>query len=706
MSKSKKPAGAKAKAKTPNQAIPGAVGGPSTAKGINYQVDFAIEKALSLISRSLCAPLTNWVVRMEPRTTGGGGATQWDLGTEPPKSLFEAKYNPTREDILDWVKRLATAAIDPDGHFVLVHAKGGGTLLPSLEKLIRNAIEAAGDKKWFDDLLAMEPIAESAMLLGMMGADSHFTLQRARIECHPEAGLAEGVDMRAQMLVGERDAKRLVDLLFRTFSQAMTLRVATPVRDLIARIQGEGMTLNVPSKIDPANVPPVVVEAIAALQACPQGVPTDVLAAAVRRPRNELLRAFTGLVQTGALTEKYDVWFVRPIPPVTCAELADLLARALEALLAYCSAHKLDGTWQSQVDNVIALGRRCMSTHPAVVEKVYRPLEKMLKRKGDKHLVLLMSGLAVEAARLAVRTDEEVKAEAQALICGQSWVYQRIGRLTEARAFAERSLELGEHVGWDRNTAYCKKCIGRLKRMEAEQLEIGTERDQLLAESVASLEEGIRRFGVLSGFGSSHAEVGECYSLLARTHLVAGRLDDADQCVTEAENRLTDPNDKDYLDLQILQGDLTVAKGDRARAEDFYELATKPAPHGDSERSEIRARAIYRRGRNRADGGLTGSARKDFEESASIWRDLGEHWTAAGPAWDAILLEENPPANLIAHLANEPPVIRVAAISAYKKRLAACGTTVPSALANQTPEICTQCVDEAGKWVAVNVVNW
>ena len=46
--------------------------------------------------------------------------------------------------------------------------------------------------------------------------------------------------------------------------------------------------------------------------------------------------------------------------------------------------------------------------------------------------------------------------------------------------------------------------------------------------------------------------------------------------------------------------DLAAAEGDRDRADECYEEAVGPALPGDAERSEIRARALYRRGLNKA----------------------------------------------------------------------------------------------------------
>src|SRR5262249_36099927 len=161
------------------------------------------------------------------------------------------------------------------------------------------------------------------------------------------------------------------------------------------------------------------------------------------------------------------------------------LACALSALLEYIHDHKNDPAWHGQLSNVLVLSRRCILSHPGAVQDAFRTVEKPLKRRGDKHLVLEFAELAVEDARRSGRTDTDVRAEAHALICGRSWVYQRIDRLDEARVHARKSLDLGEQIRWDRNTAYCKKCIGRLLRMEAERLDKGAERDGLLTESMA-----------------------------------------------------------------------------------------------------------------------------------------------------------------------------------------------------------------------------
>ena len=45
------------------------------------------------------------------------------------------------------------------------------------------------------------------------------------------------------------------------------------------------------------------------------------------------------------------------------------------------------------------------------------------------------------------------------MIRGVSWTHQRIGDLEAAERIAAESQELGESIGYVRNTAFCKKCF-------------------------------------------------------------------------------------------------------------------------------------------------------------------------------------------------------------------------------------------------------
>src|SRR5687768_290156 len=108
-------------AKRPARGVPGASGGPGTGRGLNYQTRYAVMKSLDLISRSLVVPHKNWAIRIEPRAGSDSSATSWDVGFDPARELIEAKSNPTRPDVLDWLDRIAVAAADGSVKFTLVY---------------------------------------------------------------------------------------------------------------------------------------------------------------------------------------------------------------------------------------------------------------------------------------------------------------------------------------------------------------------------------------------------------------------------------------------------------------------------------------------------------------------------------------------------------------------------------------------------------
>jgi len=172
--------------------------------------------------------------------------------------------------------------------------------------------------------------------------------------------------------------------------------------------------------------------------------------------------------------------------------------------------------------DAVRLTRACYQTNPKAIIRTFRLLEKLLKRLGNKHLVLELADLTIAAAQQAPHDLVDAQAHAQALICGRSWALQRLGDLPGARLAAKQSLDRGEAIGWDRNTAFCQKCTGRLARLQAEQTkDDSNERIKLLVASKQLLTDAINKFSTMTEIGPHHPEVGDCYSLIARTYLVA-----------------------------------------------------------------------------------------------------------------------------------------------------------------------------------------
>ncbi len=385
--------------------------------------------------------------------------------------------------------------------------------------------------------------------------------------------------------------------------------------------------------IEPRFAPPKpsCTEVQALLGLCPDPLPAAVLGRAIDQDAATVAKILCHLREQAAGDAE------TRLPPVLSSqddsELAGhVWATALQAELDFVENHR-NAAGRGQLFNVIALMERVAKgrTGNAQVSRTFRIVQTMLKDLGDKRLVLRIARQSIVASKLDGRTRNQVKDEAVATICGVSWVYQRTGRLAEALTEAEHSMDLGMKIGWDRNTAFCCKCIGRLHRMRSEAVSDAKEQAAALKASVEFLRDAIERFGRLG----MEEEVGDCYSLLARTYLVLGDGNAARDAIARAEDRLVDANNKDYLDLQIVKGDVLLHH-DPAAAEAMYTevLATTSDTDG-AQKSEIVARAYFQRGLARAATEQKGRSREDVVRAAEIWDELGDpagdvaHWEIA-----------------------------------------------------------------------------
>ena len=306
---------------------------------------------------------------------------------------------------------------------------------------------------------------------------------------------------------------------------------------------------------------------------------------------------------------------VRPLPLST----AELLSQALDGLLAHIRQRGPHGTTREDIRNALVLAR-ASGVRPDLVARVFGITQSALKRLGDKRLVWHAATLSLTAASREPRHREDAEAEALALICGQSWVLQRVNRLEKAEAAALDSLALGKKLQWHRNTAFCWKCLGRLNRMRAEAADDSTAREAFLTKSERYLLDAIAKFADLDDHDSDD-EIGDCHSLLGRTLLEAKRLAEAKAAARKAESLLNGSVGKDYQDLQILHGDLA-APNDADAAEGFYSSVIQQCKRDDAQYSEIRARAYYARASSRLTSGAKPRAKRDFEAAGEIWQHL------------------------------------------------------------------------------------
>ena len=370
---------------------------------------------------------------------------------------------------------------------------------------------------------------------------------------------------------------------------------------------------------------------VALMHLCPDPLPLEVVARVVGKDVAGVVTTLQRLVQTAVLKVENDVVRLADrssdgIP----APLDESVGAALEAALHFSRSFQ-NAAGRTQMLNIVTLATAA-SLHNAAaqVSRTFRTIQSLLKSSGNKSLVLAVARRSIEASKARGREREQVKDEAVAAICGVSWVYQRTGRLAEALTEAERSLELGRAIEWDRNNAFCYKCLGRLKRMESETVQDAPRRVALLNDSADLLRKAINEFTKLK----LESEVGDCYSLLARTHLATGDRGAADVAIGEACERLVDPTNKDYLDLQIVKGDLMAYSSSQAADSIYTEVLNDGANH-DAQRSEIMARAYLHRGRLRATLGNSDRALADFRRAAEIWDEL-EDPTADEAHWEII----------------------------------------------------------------------
>lgn len=601
-------------------------------------------------------------ISLEPRKAGAV-VTAWDVHSSPPDELAEVKLDPTRSDVLGWLVRVRDA--NHGGAFVLMCGRKHGDLLSDVEVLSRLANEARDDAEKFSSLAEAQEVSNADEIRARLGFNHQALLARLHVAGQSMDALREEIDFRARWLAGAR-AQDLSQFLFTKFSEGNEVRRSFDVNKLVEDIESTGITLYTPPEVVLADEKLEIAKTLFLLQRCKAPLPISVVAKTIETSVEELEQLLAPFEQLGVVTPDADG--IRMVPRTTqiiAAGHADLLARALGFLLDFVKAQRDDFKSRQQIQNIIALSRACATDRPEAVIDVFGRVQSTLKAMGDKHLVLEIADLCLGCAN-RLQTEAAARARALILICGKSWVYQRIERLDEAMALARKSLDLGNKIPWPRNTAYCVKCIGRLLRMQAAVCSDQTQRSTLLTESSDKLKEAVQRFEQSAEHGPTDPDTGDCYSLLGRTHLHAGQLQLADECVRKAFDILPSGNSKEYLDLKILAGDLESGRGNLEGAEVHYTDVLNTVIPPDHERSEIIARAHLQRGIARQRLRRTQAAKADYQKSLDIWTELDERVAAAKAEWRLIRLTQGDEA---AMFDREPDIrTRVKAFRIYESK--------------------------------------
>jgi Zn-dependent peptidase ImmA (M78 family) len=337
-----------------------------------------------------------------------------------------------------------------------------------------------------------------------------------------------------------------------------------------------------------------------------------------------------------------------------------ILDRLLRLVL---SAIDTGAPWAKQPTALRLACELCASPGPAAstVATAFRVLDKPLKNLGDVRLVRRTADACVTAAQATPATEEARRGEAQALICGVSWAKQRMGRLEEARGDAQRSKEIGEHLPWPRNTAFCSKCIGRLLRLEGAAKPPGPERDKLLRESVDELRSAIAQFEKLDETTEAErqAEMGASYSLLGRTFLEIGDGRASLAAIERAKGLVGEGKKKDVADLWILQGEYEARWGAPGFARVAFGHALDVTNDPAFEVAEMRARAFEQR------SGVAESAKaalEDLAQAGALFAKLGDSDGAARAEFAAMRLEGRVPPALATALTGQTNAVAVRAV--------------------------------------------
>lgn len=304
---------------------------------------------------------------------------------------------------------------------------------------------------------------------------------------------------------------------------------------------------------------------------------------------------------------------------------------------------------------------------PRWAPELFDTLDRPMKFLGDKQLVLEVAEACIASCSGKNLDDRTAECQARARICGTSWVYQRTEKLGLAEEEAQLSLRISEGLRSKENLAYCKKCLGRLKRLRAESKTNSTVKTILFEESVESLKDAITEFSSLDNYGPDHPEVGDCSSLLGRTYLSAGNIRLAQECTKKARERI-DVDSKDYLDLRILEGELWLVLEKNEQALEAFEEVIDLMSEHDYQVSEIVARAHLQRAKTLLGMGRKSAAETAFSKAQSIWERYGEDSFAAEAEWGTILVSGKLALRIRRLLEAEETIIRCGAVRLFNEQ--------------------------------------
>ena len=631
-----------------------AAGGPATVGGVDYEIDCALADALEMVERLLIDPLCDGTLTPQARLGIGDELTAWDYGGGTEMAV-EAKGNATKDDAADWVERSRVAAGSPgERKFRLTYGEVTGGWEKVLSRYIALAAEAETDER-LRELAEHDRLARPAWLT----APTVSLLRRLELRHIAPSDIAHRLETHARTIFSGKPEAALPAMRQR-LREAARKRQAVWASALLAVARGAGVEpreMQARGLLDESDARRVI---FFLLCRCENPLPLELLRDMLGPHAGGLDEAVASLVALRrAAPDVQGAFVLRQGAPVRTdpENGAAILDRLLQLLL---SAIETGAPWAKQPTALRLACELCVSPgpQPRTVATAFGALDKPLKDLGDVRLVRRTAEACVAAARAAPRTEQARRGEAQALICGVSWAKQRMGGVEEARSDAQRSKEIGEHLPWPRNTAFCGKCIGRLLRLEGAAKPPGTERDKLLGESVAELRGAIDQFGKLDEMTEAErqAEIGACYSLLGRTFLEIGNQGLSRAAIEQAKGLVGESKKKDVADLWILQGEYEARWGTAEYARVAFGHALEATSDRPFEVAEMRARAFEQR------AGVAGSVKAaldDLAQAVALFTKLGDADGAARAEFAAMRREGRVPPGLDAALATQTSAVAV-----------------------------------------------
>lgn len=588
-------------------------GGSSGGRGHRAHIEVGVREALTLLMRARSDPATRRSLGLECRHPSSAD-TSWDLFTadESGRRWTEVKDGDIAATDITTFATSVGRCFDPAApdSFAL-RCRLPNQPVKQLERLAALARETMGPA-----LVSAGQTPREKQVLAALGADPAAKLARVSIETYSQRENADATNNDALLLAASAEYIALLELVRARVERSADEKAELDVSELLRAVENVCGPATVTLSASRAN------DALALLRVLPDPVPLTVVANALDTTPATLLEGLGVLVAAGFVIVDQDM--LRAAPghwQLHAHDQARVLAQGLSALVTDAETHA--NRARTQIGNLLALGEACLDDAPEIVARIFEPAQKPAKDLGDKHRVLELANLTINAARRAVRGRPEIEAEALALTCGVAWVLQRVSELAPARDAIARSRKLGEEIFWPKNDAFCAKCAGRLDRMLAQATTDERQRVALLRSSEAQLLDAIERFEKL------HVpdEVGDAWSLLARTYLVFGRYDDTRGAIEQARRRLSHGPNKDYIDLLLVDADWERERpgGNRPRAGALYREALELATPDGADRSEMRARALL----GLAELLPTEEAVRTIEEAVAIYDDLQEFEHAA-----------------------------------------------------------------------------